>query len=140
MLMPAGVLVVLILASIAVDMSVVQLRKRQALDLAAAAANDAATAAADPGSLRSGDFRLDPARARTVVARVVAASELAPELAADPVVVVTDDGVEVTLAVEADYVFARAIPGAPDGAVVTATAGAAASASASATGPEPPAP
>ena len=124
MLMPAGVLVVLILASIAVDMSVLHLRKRQALDLAAAAANDAATAAVDPGSLRSGDFELDPTRARAVVDRVVAASELAPDLAADPVVVVTDDGVEVTLAVEADYVFARAIPGAPDGAVVTATASA----------------
>jgi hypothetical protein len=128
MLMPAGVLVVLILASIAVDMSVVHLRKRQALDLAAAAANDAATAAADPGSLRTGDFRLDPALARTVVDGVVAASELAPALAADPVVVVTDDGVEVTLAVEAEYVFAAAIPGAPDGAVVTATAAASATA------------
>lgn len=135
MLMPAGVLVVLILASIAVDMSVVQLRKRQALDLAAAAANDAATAAADPGSLRTGDFRLDPGMARTVVAGVVAASELSPVLAADPVVVVTDDGVEVTLAVEAQYVFARAIPGAPDGTVVTATAAASASASAAAADP-----
>jgi hypothetical protein len=124
MLMPAGVLVVLILASIAVDMSVVHLRKRQALDLAAGAANDAATAAADPGSLRTGDFRLDPARAREVVDRVVAATDLA----ADPVVVVTDDGVEVTLAVAADYVFAAAIPGAPDGAVVTATAAASAAA------------
>jgi hypothetical protein len=124
--MPAGVLVVLILASIAVDMSVVHLRKRQALDLAAAAANDAATAAADPGALRAGDFRLDPARARDVVDSVVGASELAPLLAAEPVVAVTDEGVEVTLAVEADYVFAGAIPGAPDGAVVTATAGASA--------------
>jgi hypothetical protein len=132
MLMPAGVLVVLILASIAVDMSVLHLRKRQALDLAAAAANDAATAAVDPGSVRSGDFELDPTRARTVVDRVVAASELAPDLAADPVVVVTDDGVEVTLAVEADYVFAPAIPGAPDGAVVTATAAASASSASSA--------
>jgi antirestriction protein ArdC len=132
MLMPAGVLVVLILASIAVDMSVVHLRKRQALDLAAAAANDAATAAADPGSLRAGDFQLDQSLARAVVDRIVAASELAPELAAAPVVVVSDDGVEVTLAVEADYVFAAAIPGAPDGAVVTATA------AATATAPAPP--
>ena len=128
MLMPAGVLVVLILASIAVDMSVVHLRKRQALDLAAAAANDAATAAADPGSLRAGDFQIDPTLARAVVNRVVAASELAPALAAAPVVVVSDDGVEVTLAVEADYVFAAAIPGAPDGAIVTATAAATATA------------
>jgi hypothetical protein len=124
MLMPAGLLVVLILASIAVDMSVVHLRKRQALDLAAAAANDAATAAADPGALRSGSFELDPARARTTVDQVVAASELAPELVTTPVVVVTDGRVEVTLVVEADYVFAGAIPGTPDGAVVTASAAA----------------
>jgi hypothetical protein len=122
MLMPAGVLVVLILASIAVDMSVLHLRKRQALDLAAAAANDAATAAADPGALRSGDFRLDPGRARATVDRVVAASELSSDLAADPVVIVTDEGVEVALAVEADYVFAGALPGAPEGAVVSARA------------------
>lgn len=131
-LMPAGVLVVLILASIAVDMSVVHLRKRQALDLAAAAANDAATAGADPVALRAGAFRLEPAAARQVVLRTVAASELAPDLAAAPLVRVTDTGVVVTLAVEADYVFAGALPGAPDGAVVTATASASA-----ASGPSP---
>ncbi|HEY8526879.1 MAG TPA: hypothetical protein VIL48_18045 [Acidimicrobiales bacterium] len=127
--MPAGVLIVLVLASIAVDMSVVHLRKRQALDLAAAAANDAATAGADPAALREGAFRLDPAAARRVVLRTVAASELAPDLAAAPVVRVTAAGVEVTLAVEAEYVFAGVMPGAPDGAVVTATASASAASS-----------
>jgi hypothetical protein len=121
-LMPAGVLVALILASIAVDMSVVHLRKRQALDLAAAAANDAATAGADPVELRAGEFRLDAATVRQVVLRSVAASDLAPDLVADPTVTVTATEVEVMLAVEADYVFGGAIPGAPDGAVVTATA------------------
>jgi hypothetical protein len=125
MLMPAGVLVVLILASIAVDMAIVQLRQRQAFDLAAGAANDAATAAADEGALRGGEFRLDPDAAEAVVVRVVAASELAPHLVGDPAVTVTADGVEVTLAVEADYVFAGVVPGAPDGTVVTATASAA---------------
>jgi Flp pilus assembly protein TadG len=131
-LMPAGVLVVLILASIAVDMSVVHLRKRQALDLAASAANDAATGGVDPADLRAGAFRLDPATARQVVLRTVAASELAPYLAAEPAVTVTAAGVEVTLAVEADYVFAGVVPGAPDGSVVTATATASA-----ASGPSP---
>lgn len=131
MLMPAGVLVVLILASIAVDMAVVHLRQRQALDLAAGAANDAATAAADPVALRGGDFRLDPATARAVVDRAVAASELAPDLAEAPAVEVTAEGVAVTLAVEADYVFAGVVPGAPDGTVVTATASAAAEVAAS---------
>ena len=122
--MPAGVLVVLVLASIAVDMSIVHLRQRQAFDLAAGAANDAATAAADEVALRSGEFRLDPERARAIVERVVAASSLAAELAAPPDVVVTDEGVEVTLSLEADYVFAGVMPGAPEGTVVTATASA----------------
>jgi hypothetical protein len=128
-LMPAGVLIVLVLASIAVDMAIVHLRQRQAFDLAAGAANDAATAAADEVALRSGEFRLDPAQARAVVERVVAASSLAPELAAPPEVVVTDEGVEVTLSLEADYVFAGVMPGAPDGTVVTATASATAASS-----------
>ena len=44
MLVPAGLLIVLVMASIAVDMSLVHLRQRQAYDLASAAANDAATA------------------------------------------------------------------------------------------------
>jgi hypothetical protein len=128
-LMPAGVLVVLVLASIAVDMAIVHLRQRQAFDLAAGAANDAATAAADEVALRSGEFRLDPAQARAIVERVVAASSLAPEVAAPPEVVVTDEGVEVTLSLEADYVFAGVMPGAPDGTVVTATVSATAASS-----------
>jgi hypothetical protein len=122
MLMPAGVLVVLVLASIAVDMAIVQLRQRQAYDLAAAAANDAVTAGADASALRSGRFAVDPDAAREVVARTVAASELAPDLDGAPVVALTDDGLAVTIAVQAEYVFAPVIPGAPDGATVTATA------------------
>jgi hypothetical protein len=129
MLMPAGLLIVLVLASIAVDMSLVHLRKRQAFELAAAAANDAATAAVDQGRLRTThDYVLDPERARAVVADVVAASELAPELARPPVVTVTAAGVRVELALEADYIFADVVPGAPDGTEVTASATATAAA------------
>jgi hypothetical protein len=129
MLMPAGLLIVLVLASIAVDMSVVHLRKRQAFELAAAAANDAATAGVDQGRLRTThDYVLDPERARAVVADVVAASELAPELARPPVVTVTAAGVRVDLALQADYIFADVVPGAPDGTEVTASATATAAA------------
>ena len=53
LLVPAAVLIVLVMASIAVDMSLVHLRQRQAHDLAAQAANDAATGAADQAALRS---------------------------------------------------------------------------------------
>jgi hypothetical protein len=123
MLMPAGLLIVLVLASIAVDMSLVHLRKRQAFELAAAAANDAATAGVDQGRLRTThDYVLDPERARAVVEDAVAASELAPQLARPPVVTVTATGVRVELALEADYIFADVVPGAPDGTEVTASA------------------
>ena len=123
MLMPAGLLIVLVLASIAVDMSLVHLRKRQAFELAAAAANDAATAGVDQGRLRAThEYVLDPEKTRAVVADVVAASELSPELARPPVVTVTAAGVRVELALEADYIFADVVPGAPDGTEVTASA------------------
>jgi hypothetical protein len=122
MLVPAGVLIVFVLASIAVDMSLVHLRKRQAFDLASAAANDAATAGADQAALRSGSYVIEPRSARTVVADVVGASELAPHLAAPPSVTVTAEGVSVEITLEADYIFAGVVPGAPDGTVVAASA------------------
>jgi hypothetical protein len=128
MLVPAGVLIVLVLASIAVDMSLVHLRKRQAFDLASAAANDAATAGADQAALRLGSYVIEPGSARAVVDDVVGASELAPLLAAPPSVTVTAEGVSVEITLEADYVFAGVLPGAPDGTVVAASATAAAEA------------
>ena len=122
MLVPAGLLIVFVLASIAVDMSLVHLRKRQAFDLASAAANDAATAGADQAALRSGSYVIEPGSARTVVADVVRASELAPHLAAPPSVTVTAEGVSVEITLEADYIFAGVVPGAPEGTVVAASA------------------
>ena len=89
MLVPAAVLIVLVMASITVDMALVQLRQRQAYDLAAGAANDAATAAADQGALRAGGYRVDADAARRVVERVVAASDVAPEVVGTPAVRVT---------------------------------------------------
>jgi hypothetical protein len=128
MLVPAGLLVVLIMASIAVDMALVQLRQRQASDLAAQAANDAATAAADPGSLRAGRLVVDRAAAQRVVEQIVTASDLAAEVVGPPVVSVRGDGaVEVSISLHADYVFAGVVPGAPDGLTVTGTASATAS-------------
>jgi hypothetical protein len=121
--MPAGLLIVLVLASIAVDMSLVHLRKRQAFELAAAAANDSATAGVDQGRLRTTHaYVLDPARTRAVVEEVVAASDLAPSLAGPPVVTVSGAGVRVELTLEAEYIFADVVPGAPDGVLVTASA------------------
>lgn len=130
LLVPAGFLVVLIMASIAVDMSLVHLRQRQAVDVASGAANDAVTAAAEEGALRGGDgVAVSQADAEAVVERIVAASDLAPEVVGAPVVRVTAASVEVELTVRADYVFAGAVPGAPDGTTVTARASARADAS-----------
>ena len=125
LLVPAGFLVVLILASIAVDMALVHLRQRQALDVASGAANDVVTAVADESRLRRGDgLGLDQSAAEAAVGRIVAASDLAPNVVGAPVVRVTEDSVEVELTVEADYIFAGAVPGAPDSTTVTARASA----------------
>ena len=124
MLVPAGLLIVLIMASIAVDMSIVQLRQRQAHDLAAGAANDAATAAADTAQIRSGRYTVDADAASAVVGRIVAASDLAPDVVGGPVVRVTGNVIEVEVSLYADYIFATAVPGASDGVTVTARASA----------------
>jgi hypothetical protein len=122
--MPACVLITLVLASITVDMALVHLRQRQALDVASAAANDAVTAGVDTGALRSGTFVVQPAAAREVVARSVAASEMAPHLAGPPRVTVAGETVEVRLTLRADYLFTAVMPGTPEGTTVTATASA----------------
>lgn len=124
MLMPACVVVVLVLASIAVDMALVHLRQRQAFDVAASAANDAVAAGVDPTLVRQGSYTLDPIRVRRLVERTVAASDIAGSLASPPEVVVLTDTVEVALSVDADYLFSGVVPGAADGTVVTATASA----------------
>lgn len=124
LLVPAAFLVVMILASIAVDMSLVHLRQRQAHDLAASAANDAVTAAADHLGLRHGRIEVAQADAEAVVARIVAASDLAPQVVGTPVVRIRPETIEVELSVRADYVFASVVPGAPDSTTVTAMASA----------------
>jgi hypothetical protein len=124
MLVPAGLLIVLVMASIAVDMSLVQLRQRQAHDLAAGAANDVATAAIDQASVRSGDVVVDPRAAAAVAEEIVASSDLADEVAGTPDVRVADGRVEVVVSLRADYVFAGIVPGAADGTTVTAVASA----------------
>lgn len=124
MLVPAGLLIVLVMASIAVDMSLVHLRQRQAYDLATAAANDAATAALDPTGARSDANVADHDRAVAVAAAVVEASDLSADVVGAPAVQVEGGRVEVQISMRADYIFAGVVPGAPDGLTVTATASA----------------
>lgn len=125
LLLPACLLVVLVLASLAVDLSLVQLRQRQASSVAGSAANDAVTAGADVAELRAGRYALDRRAVSEVVERTVALSNLAIDLAAPPEIEITDDAlVRVTLTLYVDYLFAGILPGAPDGTLVTATASA----------------
>jgi len=126
LLVPAGVLVVVVLASIAVDFGIAFLGERELADLAASAANDAVTAAVDEDLLRrTGEFRLDPAEVGDVVAATLARSST--EVALDPpeVEVTTVGGepaVRVRLTGRIRYVFAPGLPGGPDGADVGASA------------------
>lgn len=122
-LVPAGFLVMLLLASIAFDLSLLFLRQRQASSLAHDLANDVVTLALDEEHLRTtGRYRLDEAAAASIGRDLALGSDLREQLRGVEVVVVDDDEVQVTVRVQVDYVFARAIPGASDGAEVAATA------------------
>jgi hypothetical protein len=111
LLMPAATLIVLLLGAVAFDLSVVLLRQRQAHNLAAAAANDAATAALDLDRLRAdGSYELVDSVADRVTRAVVARSDIAEDVIAVDTQA-RGDTVAVALRVRADYVFARGLPG-----------------------------
>jgi hypothetical protein len=123
MLVPAGVLVVFVLAAISVDLSMLFLRQRQASSVAVDVANDLASAAFDQATYRAtGAFELDPERADRLGREYVGISDLADHVVDMDVTVVAPDTVEVRLVLRVDYIFARAIPGAADGTTVTARA------------------
>lgn len=126
MLMPAAVLVVIVMGSIAVDFGIVFLGEREAASLAAAAANDAAAAAVRDDAFRSsGTFEIDEDRARRVVRATLQASSSEIDGLDFEVRFTTVDGepaVTVTVRGTVEYVFAKAIPGAGDGSEVEASA------------------
>lgn len=128
MLMPAAVMIVLVLGAIAVDLSIVQMARRDLLDVAASAANDAAGYGLDAATFRqTGAYAIDLPRAEEAVRRSVAAHNLSRRVT--DVRVVPGPGVDqvtVELAMPVDHLFAKAIPGARDATIVTvhATAGA----------------
>lgn len=118
MFMPAAVLILVVLGALAVDFTAVHLRQRELENAADAAANDAAAAAVDQQILRStGDLILDPALAQQVIAVSVGARNLpdASIAGAD----VADTEVTVTLTMNVDYIFGKAL-GLP-GTQLTAT-------------------
>jgi hypothetical protein len=124
-LMPAAVLVVVLLAAICVDQSLVYLRQRQASSVAVDIANDLATAAIDEEAFRAtGQFRLDEGRARSLGQTLVAGSDIGPHVRDVHIWLAADDEVVVELTASVDYIFTRAVPGSSDGTSVRARAAA----------------
>jgi hypothetical protein len=126
---PAALLVVVVLASITVDLARLRLVQRQADDAASAAANDAVTAGLDIEALRRGDdYRLDPRRVARIVDRTVRVHDHAGigALAAD-VELTGVRSVAVDITGRVPVGFARVLPGAPAEVTVASRASAVAS-------------
>ena len=111
MLMPAALLIVLILGSIAVDFAVVQMRQRELYNIADAAANDACTYGIDLVYLRAtGEVLLDPALVERSVGLTLAAHHLDP----DGVMIDVENGITVHIEFirNVPYILGRSLPGA----------------------------
>ncbi|HEX2699401.1 MAG TPA: hypothetical protein VHM89_04255 [Acidimicrobiales bacterium] len=126
MLVPAAVLVLFVLGSIAVDSSIAILAQRELTSAAAAAANDAAGGgASDDAFYGGGDpgrIVLDQARAEALATAAFDQRDVQGVTEAVRTVVVHGDRVCVTITGHVDSIFAKAIPGAPRGRTVTGRA------------------
>jgi hypothetical protein len=131
MLMPAGVLILVVLAAITVDSARSFQAQRELADVASSLANDLATEALvldDEQFSITGRIRLDERRAEDLAHRIVAARP-DDDLGALRVVSVTVSDpppgqapvVTVVLAATVDTIFARAVPGGPDHTDLQAT-------------------
>lgn len=111
-LVPAGFLVLILLAGIAVDSAATYLAQRQLSDALSAAANDAAAAGiADSQFYRTGSLQIDPQRAAQTVCQAVSAQAdgnlhgIRLEMAVGP------SEVELRGTATVDAVFGRILPG-----------------------------
>lgn len=121
LLYPAAFMVILVLAAIAVDLSMIHLARRELLRSASQAADDGA-AMLDADAIRSSSFdTLDLDRAREVVVVEMAAQRLPGDLIGSPRV---DAGprpgtVAVTATMRIEHVFSSVVPGAPRSETIT---------------------
>lgn len=121
MLMPAAVLIVLVLAAITVDLSLVHLGRREASASAEAAANDAVTFGLDEAAYRRGEgYHLDPDRVHTAVERSLSIPSAARRFVGPPHITIEGIRVTITITIDIDYVFAKVVPGAPRSTTVVA--------------------
>lgn len=125
-LMPVAALVFVILGALALDATVLFMAERELAGAAAAAANDAVTAAIDEEAFyATGCVAVAPDEAADVVRRSVAAKRLGDggiDLSPPDVEVVDGSRVTVTLRGRAPHVFTKALPGGPASTAVAATA------------------
>jgi Flp pilus assembly protein TadG len=122
MLMPAAVLIFVVLGALCVDYGSVWVDQRELSNAAAAAANDAATRAIDLEHwYRTAEVQLVKDRAWAIAEASVAAKGLDRLDARVTAVEVHGDHVAVTVSGRAHHLFARALPGGPEGQDVSAT-------------------
>lgn len=113
LLLPAGFLIVLLLGSLVLEAAALHLRQRQLDDLADSIANDAAAVGFDIDAFRaSGEIRIDPALARSVIGPAIAISAL-PTASLESFSVVDDPSpiVEIGLTVEHERIIGGALLG-----------------------------
>lgn len=130
MLVPAGVFVLLTLGAIAVDSSLMFMAKREMLNTAVAAANDASTTAIDSDelSVKGVDAEIDEQRA-TDLAKDYFARDSSSELTVDLGSVdatLDDSGDHLTVVAKGRVrlLFAPALPGQPSERQIDVSAGA----------------
>ncbi|HET9076318.1 MAG TPA: hypothetical protein VFN68_05260 [Acidimicrobiales bacterium] len=111
-LVPAGFLVLVLLAALAVDSAVAYLGRQQLHDALSAAANDAVTAGLNDASFyRAGSLALDPAAAARTVCAAVAAQGDGTLHGITVSMAVEGDTIRLIGAATVDAVFGTAIPG-----------------------------
>lgn len=123
LLVPVGVLVLVILAAITVDLTLIGSAQHAIRYAAASAADDAASQVDEQAIRASGNVTIDMDRARKVATASLEAADLPGTLVGQPVVelVRNGTGVQVTAAIDVPHVFGRAVPGVPDTERIQAT-------------------
>jgi Flp pilus assembly protein TadG len=111
LLFPAAVMVLLVLATIAVDLSAQHLARRELHRAASVAADDAAAMIDRGATRRTGQAHIDPAAAERVVRFELAVAHLPGPLIGPPRVTVDDatGTVHVTVTMEVEPVFGRIV-------------------------------
>jgi len=111
-LVPAGFLVLILLAGLAVDSAVAYQRQEQLHDALSAAANDAVAAGlSDSSFYRQGALALDPAAVDLAACRSIEAQDLSSLHGLQVAIAVGTRSLRIRGTARVDAVFGRAVPG-----------------------------